>query len=513
MNDTLQSKYIDDFNKIYELLSRTLDKYTTEFLEVKGVANPLLAKNKVLEQLKICSNDKQYIQIVDSYLQSFHQGHLFLKKPEEKKTEVIPLIVKYVDGKYVVSISNNDSLEGKEITAINGITISEYIASHTFETGDRTFSFDKNGHLYNPEFKINDDSCSLTMLDGNIVTLGKIPVKEAIEIISQKNGVNKENVRCGYLEGSNIPYISIQSFARQGEKKEADKKIIEAFARELNEKGLTDIVIDIRGNGGGSDEYFDYLGAFADKDYTNTEEYENLVGLSCKEVNNRLNEKQIEDASITLQRIEKQDDNEIENNISLIPKAKEGTTIVNRILLVDGKVFSSADKLARLVKNSGFATVVGAQPTAGDGEGFSVYSVDTPILRKQGISITMPSSMGLDFSEFQTVPDYIVPENDLTTDAVLSACPQIMEQIKNENQFSSETQEILNQADNLLEASELNKGQEQFSSETQELLHQADSLLNESREKQNKVSPEHQGLGNSSMVTPSTSIGGEGRTR
>ena len=120
--------------------------------------------------------------------------------------------------------------------------------------------------------------------------------------------------------------------------------------------------------------------------------------------------------------------------------------------------------------------------------------------------------MVLDFSEFQTTPDYIVPENNLTTDSVLSACPQIIEQIKNENQFSSKTQDILNQADNLLETSELNKGQEQFSSETRELLHQADSLLNESRENQGKVSPEHQGLGNSSMITPSTSTVG-GRTR
>ncbi len=508
MNDILQSKYIDDFNKIYELLSNTLDKYTTEFLEVKGVANPLLAKNKVLEQLKMCSNDEQYVQIVDSYLQSFHQGHLFLKKPEEKKAEVIPLIVKYVDGKYVASISNNDSLEGKEITAINGIPIGEYVVNHTFETGDRIFSFDKNGLLYNPEFKINDDSCNLTMLDGSIVALDKIPVKDAIEIMSQKNGINKENVRCGYLNGSNIPYISIQSFARQGEKKEADKKIIESFARELNEKGATDIVIDIRGNGGGTDEYFDYLGAFADRDYTQEHEYEQLVGLSGNELNEIYGKS--EDVDITLQRLEKNPNGEIGSHVSVIPNGN--SKIKNRILLVDGEVFSSADKFTKTAQGSGFAKVVGSQPTAGDGKGITTYSVDTPILRDSGISITMPSSMGLDFSEFQTTPDYIVPENDLTTDAVLSACPQIMEQIKNENQFSSETQEILNQADNLLEASELNKGQEQFSSKTSELLHQADSLLNESRKKQGK-SPEHQGLGNSSMVISLSSIGGEGRTR
>ncbi len=508
MNDATQSKYIDDFNKIYELLYKTLDKYATEFLEVKGIDNPLLAKNKVLEQLKMCSNDKQYIQIVDSYLQSFHQGHLFLKKPEEKKDEVIPLIVKYVDGKYVASISNNDSLEGKEITAINGIPIGEYVIGHTFETGDRAFSFDKNGQLYNPEFKINDDSCSLTMLDGSIVALDKIPVEDAIQLISQKNNINKENVRCGYLEGSNIPYISIQSFARQGEKKEADKKIIESFARELNEKGVTDIVIDIRGNGGGSDEYFDYLGAFADRDYMQEHEYEQLVGLNGN-VLNEIHGKS-EDIDTTLQRMEINSNREIGSHVSVIPNGN--SMIKNRILLVDGEVFSSADKFTKTAQGSGFAKVVGSQPTAGDGKGITTYSVDTPILRDSGINIIMPSSMGLDFSEFQTTPDYIVPENNLTTDSVLSACPQIIEQIKNENQFSSKTQDILNQADNLLETSELNKGQEQFSSETRELLHQADSLLNESRENQGKVSPEHQGLGNSSMITPSTSTVG-GRTR
>lgn len=467
MNNAKIRQYIDDFNKIQELMSRTMDRYCKDFLEEKEVTNPLSEESKktYIERLKQCANDEQYKQIVDSYLQSFHQGHLYLKQKLEKKPDVFPLIVKYQDGKYIVGVSNQDNLEGMEISAINGIPIQEYVKNHRFATGDRAFAFDKDGHLYSPEFQINDDTCILTMQDGTEQVIDKIPREQASNIMAQKKGNIKDNVICGKLTDSGTPYICIQSFARDKEGKEYDRQVIKDFAKRLNEEGQTDIVIDIRGNGGGSDEYFEYLGFFADKDYSQKHEYKQLVGLDEQEVNAKISEKKIDDIDSVLERIEHNPNREIRSHDSTIPNGN--SSITNRILLVDGKVFSSADKLAKTVQGSGFATVVGTELTAGDGRGISTYSVDTPILRELGVSITMPSTMGLDFNDFQTKPDIIVRQQDLNQNL-----SQIMGQVKEQKQY-------LDEKDLSLE------NENQLSEQTPEVISQKNEVLSEPQQEEN----------------------------
>ena len=268
------NKYVEDFKKILELMSKTMDKYCTEFLEAKGLPNPLSEENTklFLEKISSCKSDQEYVDILNGYLQCFHQGHLYLNQEKENSFEVFPLIVRYIDGKYIVGASNQESLEGQQITAINGIPIQEYVENHTFANGDRAFAFDINGNLYSPKFQINDDTCTLTMQDGTEQIINKMPREHAIELMMKKRKNIENNVICGRLEGSNIPYIIIQSFSQNEEGKKRDIQVIEDFAIKLNEEGQTDLIIDIRGNGGGSDEYFEYLGAFADKEYNQEHE-------------------------------------------------------------------------------------------------------------------------------------------------------------------------------------------------------------------------------------------------
>jgi len=414
-------RYLEDFSKIQELMSRTMDKYSKDFLEANGLPNPLAdeSKKQVFEQLCSCSSDREYAEIVSSYLQSFEEGHLYLKS-KEQKTEITPLFVKQVDGRYIISATKDRNLEGQELTTINGIPIEEYLINKGFQQDIEMKIIDQNGNPITPEFHIEEDSCNITMLDGENIQIDNIPISEAIELKHDRQIVDSPNIVCGYTD-EGIPYIRIKKL--DGKTKEQAKQQLSEFAKQLNEQGQTDLVIDIRGNKGGSDEYIEYLGAFSDNTYSDEHEYEQLVGISEQETNEKNKANQIEDIDTTLKRIEQTSNREIGSHTSVIPNGN--SSISHRLLLIDGDVFSSADKMAKTIQDSGFATLVGSELTAGDGKGVSIHQVDTPILREHGLSITMPSSMGLDYSEFQTTPDIMVSEHEINTNL-----GQIMEQTK-----------------------------------------------------------------------------------
>lgn len=209
-------------------------------------------------------------------------------------------------------------------------------------------------------------------------------------------------------------YIQIKSFSARH--LEQDEKTFIQIEKYLKDNIVDNVIFDIRGNTGGTDEYFEKLNMFTNKDIDIVERFRDLLAN--------------ENYNIT------------HNVIPASTDAKE----YNRYLLVDDKVFSAAETLAIICKSSKFATVIG-EKTDGEGFGFNPFTLDIvdknqeyvidegdKIYNLKGITMTFPieapiNKQGeIDYENFyNTIPDIICKSDD----ALYVALKQIKERKTN----------------------------------------------------------------------------------
>lgn len=149
-----------------------------------------------------------------------------------------------------------------------------------------------------------------------------------------------ENLSITYLDDETV-LISLKSFSRKY--LENDKAKFKTMNYELENSNYKNIIIDIRGNGGGSDEYFQYFKSINNKEISSEKKYYNLFSDIIEICDGKT--------------IEKGTDKEY-----------------SIYLLVDSKVFSTAEHFTDLCKQSGFATVIG-EKTLGEGYGIDPISI------------------------------------------------------------------------------------------------------------------------------------------
>lgn len=165
---------------------------------------------------------------------------------------------------------------------------------------------------------------------------------------------------------------------------EEDKKVFEKLEQELKNKNCNSVIFDIRGNGGGTDEYFSFLSPFTKEDVLEKFAY----------VNSLTGEK-------------------VETEVVSIDGNKDAKDY-DRYLLVDKEVFSSADGLARLCKNTGFATVVG-EKTRGEGIGLPPFNLKIATANEleqsqynvAGVNMQFSMEKPLENESYMTTPDVV----------------------------------------------------------------------------------------------------------
>lgn len=192
------------------------------------------------------------------------------------------------------------------------------------------------------ESKIENDSDFIDFINENLV----IPSKSGhlylspIEFVSNQisSPAPKEKQFSYQIINDDTLHIVFKTFSR--------KYLQEAVAMfdeikgVLSNNNIENVIFDIRGNSGGSDEYFKFFDLFSNENIDYEEHYVDLFN----DVEYRYKRKVI----------------------------RKGTEInYNKFLLVDGSVFSTSDALTKICKNTGFATVIGAKT---HGEGFWMFS-------------------------------------------------------------------------------------------------------------------------------------------
>lgn len=220
-----------------------------------------------------------------------------------------------------------------------------------------------------------------------------------------------------------VGYMYIPQMKSDYNRREKDIQVIENYIKTL--KNHRTLIIDIRGNMGGDDSYWESIvSKLINQDMTRTgymlfrENNDVISNYMDKRIDkntlyriNELPKKVIKNAPIeTLDMF-----TSFSKANFKIDASSEYKFEGNIYLLVDNTVFSSAEAFAIFCKDTGFATIVGER-TAGDGGGIDPVLFS---LKNSGLIVKMTSQMfltgtGICNEEFKTIPDYKVSNCEIT---------------------------------------------------------------------------------------------------
>ncbi len=248
-------------------------------------------------------------------------------------------------------------------------------------------------------------------------------MKENENTVASAQNTNNKNVVTKDLEEGKIAYISIASLNDLNV--EEDFKTINPYLEHI--KNYKDLIIDIRGNGGGTDVYWKNI---VKRLINKPLEYTYYMAFR----GGAFDEQFLKDAyGYGYEKLEPISNIDKENLKKLPPEVKTDFKYYKKFpdkiepknpvdfkgkiyLLVDGANFSASEQFANFAKSTGFATLVG-EATGGDGIGFEPGICELP---NSGYLVRFPEEMGLnpdgtcDF-ETKTEPDITVHEEPLNT--------------------------------------------------------------------------------------------------
>ena len=241
------------------------------------------------------------------------------------------------------------------------------------------------------------------------------------------NNPAKDNVKTSILENNKTAYMSIDLFNYLG--MDSDMKIIEPFLKSI--KDYEKLIIDIRGNSGGSDSYWrQYLvPMLINSDVYDTKYivyrggsymepfFKCITGSGYegfKDISN------INNGSLTNMPPEvKQNFKYYSVNVRTYEPNNSVGFKGNIYLLIDKKVFSSSEGFAAFAKDTGFATLIG-EATGGDGIGFDPIMC---VLPNSGYIFRFPGEMGLSANGTCNFEHGTIPDIEVKTDKT----PEIFE--------------------------------------------------------------------------------------
>lgn len=291
--------------------------------------------------------------------------------------------------------------------------------THVFN-GEVYKRFYKHFHPYEHEVLNYEKSMERYDFDGNVE---KIKLNPNSDFLTSHDEVLETKV----LIEDEVAYMKISSMSYNHIKE--DYKKVEAFLKEVED--YDKLIIDIRGNTGGFDDYWKNIVGFLIDDTLKVEYYSfyrgayrdkyDLYAVPFSKPLAELDGKNLDKFPAEV----KEDFDYYTKNIVMVQPWNVLDFKGKVYLLVDRYVFSSAEKFASFAKDSGFATLIG-EPTGGD----RVFSeIPFAYLPNSGLIIRFSAELGINVDgtinmETKTIPHIEVdatPNEDFNKDKCIQA--------------------------------------------------------------------------------------------
>ena len=455
---------VEDFNYLYNIMR---DNFP--FFEVKKRMlnyDWLAQKNEFEEHIRATKNDKEFYEELNKIVNLAQNAHTHILEGsfaeelraiyadphsgyspsrrdilnDEKAIEMssywqnkltsynnyIPIIFRYVEGKYVVLDGNLEEYaipRGAILTKVDDVEIGQYVKSLS---SNHYLSYDyKRRQQMLGELTIFAEPGSEVKL--NFITRDN----EAIEAIVSEDQFsyevymkyyeddNTKNYDLKILEENKIAYIRLKSMMTTDSfSSDEDGKVIYNFLQDAEDYPY--LIIDIRGNGGGSDGYWrSNLMAYLLNKHTYYDA--NLLYKDSDYIKPFIEDRySLFEAKSTAQLPESKNyPPEAKTELKSYVTTTNDVVPMNPVkfkgkiyLLVDGDVYSAAESFASFAKSIGWATLVGTT-TGGDG---IIADPALMLLPNSGIIVRFSSCMGLNpdgtaNEEYHTTPNIYVEQS------------------------------------------------------------------------------------------------------
>lgn len=470
---TIEEK-LEDFNYLLHL-AKDVYPFAKSISEEKGLEDFYSMEQVYLERIKKTTNNKEFVKVIGEMVQHLEHGtaHCDILAPSkstewEKMQQALiynvskkglqlrrywwrlleknstyahaGLATEYRDGNYVVTdtfeINRQRILPGSVIKKIDDIPVDAYVKTLFNKIWLRFDGKRKKVYCHHSPFLAVQDTLKkswkteLIMPDGSIVLID-LPVKKGYK---PPKGMSypKENVTCLNLP-NRTAYIKVAGFAI-GKQREQDLIKIDGFFKAAKQP-YAKLIIDLRNNLGGAPAYWQK--AFVERFIKKTIVHEQYTVVTKDAFDNLDFNRKLFDwkysKEVKLGTLELKDFSKWESNAFPIYLEEDShylflsrkTYKPNKpyefngkvFLLIDHDSFSATEDFAKFAKETGFATIVGAQSIGGAAVAFALWYFELP---NSHIMLSMEIDMAFNADGtlneiFGTKPDFILEPDGYPT--------------------------------------------------------------------------------------------------